>query len=68
MLFVVVILRILIGLHGFILLPHCCRFGIVIMVLDGVFMWADVNDNFFQNVVVCMMLLLKMEGGKYFFL
>ena len=23
------------------------RFGIVIMALDGVFMWVDVNDNFF---------------------
>ena len=44
------------------------RFGIVIMALNGVFMRVDVNDNFFENDVVCMMLLLKTEGGKYSFL
>ena len=44
------------------------RFGIVIMALDGVFMQVDVNDNFFENDVVCTMLLLKTEGGKYSFL
>ena len=44
------------------------RFGIVIMVLDGVFMRFDVNDNFFENDVVCTMLFLKTEGGKYLFL
>ena len=44
------------------------RSGIVIMVLDGVFMQVDVNDNFFENNVVCIRLLLKMEGGKYKFL
>ena len=38
------------------------RFGIVIMALDGVFMRVDVNDNFFENDVVCTMLLLKTEG------
>ena len=41
------------------------RFGIVIMALDGVFMHFDVNDNFFENDVVCTMLFLKTEGGKY---
>ena len=41
------------------------RFGIVIMALDGVFMRFDVNDNFFENDVVCTMLFLKTEGGKY---
>ena len=44
------------------------KFGIVIMALNGVFMRVDVNDNFFENDVVCMMLLLKTEGGKYSFL
>ena len=44
------------------------RFGIVIMVLDGVFMHFDVNDNFFENDVVSIMLFLKTEGGKYCFL
>ena len=44
------------------------RFGIVIMALDGVFMRFDVNDNFFENDVVCTMLFLKTEGGKYSFL
>ncbi len=34
----------------------------------GVFMRVDVNDNFFENDVVCTMLLLKTEGGKYPFL
>jgi hypothetical protein len=29
------------------------RFGIVIMALEGVFMRFDVNDNFFENDVVC---------------
>ena len=43
-------------------------FGIVIMVLDDVFKWVDVNDNFFENDVVCTMLLLKTEGEKYSFL
>ena len=41
------------------------RFGIVIMALDGVFMRFDVNDNFFENDVVCTMLFLKTEWGKY---
>ena len=41
------------------------RFGIVMMLLDGVFMRDDVNDNFFENYVVCTMLFLKTEGGKY---
>ena len=44
------------------------RFGIVMMALDGVFMRVDVNDNFFENDVVCTMLFLKTEGGKYSFL
>ena len=44
------------------------KFGIVIMPLNGVFMWVDVNDNFVENNVVCTMLLLKTEGGKYSFL
>ena len=44
------------------------RFGIVIMALDGVFMRFDVNDNFFENDVVCTMLFLKTEGQKYSFL
>lgn len=44
------------------------RFGIVIMVLDRVFMRVDVNDKFFKNNVVCTILLLKTEGGKYLFL
>ena len=44
------------------------RFGIVIMAFDGVSMRVDVNDNFFENDVVCTMLFLKMEGGKYLFL
>ena len=44
------------------------RFGRVIMALDGVFMRVDVNDNFFENDVVCTMLLLKTEAGKYSFL
>ena len=44
------------------------RFGIVIMALDGVFMRFDVNDNFFENDVVCTMLFLKTEEGKYLFL
>ena len=44
------------------------RFGIVIMALKGVFMRFDVNDNFFENDVVCTMLFLKTEGGKYLFL
>jgi hypothetical protein len=43
------------------------RFGIVIMVLNGVFMRVDVNNNFFENDV-CTMLFLKTEGGKYLFL
>jgi hypothetical protein len=42
------------------------RFGIVIMALNGVFMRFDVNNNFFD--VVCTMLFLKTEGGKYLFL
>ena len=46
--------------------PH--RFGIVIMALNGVFMRFDVNNNFFENDVVCTMLFLKTEGGKYSFL
>ena len=41
------------------------RFGIVIKVLNGVFMRVDVNENFFENDVVCTMLSLKTEGGKY---
>ena len=41
------------------------RFGIVIMALDGVFMWVDVNGIFFENDVVCTMLFWKTEGGKY---
>ena len=41
------------------------RFGIVIIPLNGV---VDVNDNFFENDVVCTMLFLKTEGGKYSFL
>ena len=41
------------------------RFGVVIMALDGAFMRADVNDNFFENDVVCTMLFLKTAGGKY---
>ena len=41
------------------------RFGIVIMALNGVFMRFDVNNNFFENDVVCTMLFLKTEGGKY---
>ena len=41
------------------------RFAIVIMALYGVFMHFDVNDNFFENDVVCTMLFLKTEGGKY---
>ena len=44
------------------------RFGMVIIPLDGVFMRVDVNDNFFENDVVCTMLFLKTEGGKYSFL
>ena len=44
------------------------RFGIVIMALDGVFMRFDVNDKYFENDVVCTMLFLKTEGGKYLFL
>ena len=44
------------------------RFGIVIMALNGVFMRFDVNNNFFENDVVCTMLFLKTEGGKYSFL
>ena len=44
------------------------RFGIVIMPLDGVFRRFDVNYNFFENDVVCTMLFLKTEGGKYLFL
>ena len=44
------------------------RFGIVIMALDGVFTHFDVNDNFLENNVVCTMLFLKTEGGKYSFL
>ena len=43
------------------------RFGIVIMALNGVFMWVAVNDNFFEKDV-CTMLFLKTEGGKYLFL
>ena len=43
------------------------RFGIV-MALNGVFMRFDVNDNYFENNVVCTMLFLKTEGGKYSFL
>ena len=39
------------------------RFGMVIIPLDGVFMRVDVNDD-----VVCTMLFLKTEGGKYLFL
>ena len=35
------------------------RFGIVMMALNGVFMLVDVNDNFFENNVVCTMLLLE---------
>ena len=41
------------------------RFGIVIMMHYGVFMRVDVNDNFFENDVVCLMLLLKTEGGIF---
>ena len=44
------------------------RFGIVIMALNGVFMRFDVNNNFFENDIVCTMLFLKTEGGKYLFL
>lgn len=44
------------------------RFGIVIMALDSVFMRVDINDKFFENDVVCTMLLLKTEGRKYSFL
>ena len=44
------------------------RFGIIMMLLDGVFMRVDVNDNFFENDVVCTMLFLKTEGEKYSFL
>ena len=44
------------------------RFGIVIMASDGVSMRFDVNDNFFENDVVCTMLFLKTEGGEYLFL
>ena len=43
------------------------RFGIA-MALNGVFMRFDVNNNFFENDVVCTMLFLKTEGGKYLFL
>ena len=41
------------------------RFGIIMMLLDAVFMRVDVNDNFFENDVVCTMLFLKTEGEKY---
>ena len=44
------------------------RFGIIMMLLDGAFMRVDVNDNFFENDVVCTMLFLKTEGEKYSFL
>ena len=30
------------------------EFGIVIMALNGVFMQVDVNDNFSENDVVCI--------------
>ena len=36
------------------------------MALDGVFMRFDVNDNFFENDIVCTMLFLKTEGGEIF--
>ena len=58
------ILRILIGLHGLSFSLHSLPpFGIVIMALDGVFKRVDVN-NFFENDVVYTMLLLKTEGGE----
>ena len=44
------------------------RFLIVILALDAIFMRIDVNGNVFENDVVCTMLLLKTEGGKYSFL
>jgi len=37
------------------------------MVLDSVFVRVDVNDNFFDNGIVCTMLLLKTEGGHICF-
>ena len=40
----------------------------VMMALEGEFMRVDVNDNFFENDVVCTMLFLKTEGEKYSFL
>ena len=43
------------------------RFGTVKMVVNGAFMQVDVNDNFFENDVVCTMLLLKTEGGNIHF-
>ena len=39
-----------------------------LIALNGVFMRFDVNDNFFENDIVCTMLFLKTEGGKYLFL
>ena len=44
------------------------RSGIVRMALNGIFMRVDVNCNFFENYVVCTMLFLKTEGGKFLFL
>ena len=35
------------------------RFGKVIMALDGVVMRGDVNDNFFENVII------EDGGGEY---
>ena len=57
------ILRILIGLHGFIL-PYTAahRFAIVIMVLNDIFMWVDVHVRCVHNVI------FQNGGGEYLFL
>ena len=46
---------------GFILLPTLPPIGLVrvITALDSVFMRVDVNENFFENDVVCTRLFLK---------
>ena len=41
------------------------RFGVVITALDSIFKRVDVNDNFFENDIVCTMLFLKTEEGRY---
>ena len=43
--------------------PH--RFGIVMIALDGVFMWVDVNDNF-TNWCCVHDVIIENRGGEIF--